>query len=128
MGVGNPYTLTPYPIPAKYVLEESEITNIKNRVAAFNNIIRTTANNHSLAYCDMNSNMNYFSAYEGLYFDGIKFTTSFVTGGMFSTDGIHLCPRGNAIAANFFIQAINAKYSCNIPQANITNYPGLVFP
>lgn len=128
MGVGNPYTLTPYPFPNKYVLDASEISNIQARVNAFNQVIRGLAQNFNLALCDMNSNMKYLGSAEGLYFDGVNFTLKFVTGGAFSTDGLHLCPRGNAITANFFIQAINAKYGCNIPEAIITDYPGLVFP
>jgi hypothetical protein len=126
MGVANPVTLTPYPIPGKYVLEGSEIDNLNTRVAAYNAIISNTAATYGLAMVNMNSNMKYFAP--GLTFDGINFSLQFVSGGLFSTDGIHLCPRGNAIAANYFIQAINKNYGCAIPQANITDYPGLVFP
>ncbi|MEI6899507.1 MAG: hypothetical protein WCL00_06495 [Bacteroidota bacterium] len=127
MGVANPYTMKPFPIPGKYVLEESEINNLKTRVAAFNQIIATAANTYGLAIVDMHGYLaNGFVS--GMTYDGITYNTTFVSGGMFSTDGIHLCPRGNAIAANFFIKAINFKYGCNIPQAQFGNYPGLAFP
>ena len=63
-----------------------------------------------------------------MIFDGIKFNTSFVTGGLFSTDGIHVNPRGNAVIANYFIQAINNKYGSTIPQVSVTDYHGLIFP
>jgi hypothetical protein len=126
MGVANPFTQTPYPIPGRYVLESSEIANLSARVVAYNTIISAAATANNLALVNMNSNLKYFAP--GMTFDGITFNLNFVSGGLFSTDGIHLCPRGNAITANYFIQAINSKYSCNIPQANITDYPGLVFP
>jgi hypothetical protein len=116
----------PYPIPGKYVLQKGEIENLTSRVNAYNQIIKAAADANNLAYVNMNSNMKYFEP--GLVFDGIKLNLSFVTGGLFSTDGIHLCPRGNAIAANYFIQAINLKYSSNIPQVNIGSYSGLIFP
>ena len=115
-----------YPIPGKYVLSNAEQRNIKSRIYAFNQVIKAVAASQNLALADMNLHLTQFES--GMVFDGITMNTTFVTGGMFSTDGIHLCPRGNAVAANFFIQAINEKYKCNIPQANITNYPGLVFP
>ena len=70
--------------------------------------------------------MKYFAS--PMVFDGIELSVTFVSGGLFSTDGIHLCPRGNAVAANYFIQAINTKYGSTIPQVNVGSYPGLVFP
>ncbi len=116
----------PYPIPGKFILTKSELENITAHVAAYNQIIAQTASAAGLALVDMHSILNTFKS--GMVFDGIKMNTSFVQGGMFSCDGVHLTPRGNAVAANYFIQAINAKYGCYIPEANITEYPGLVFP
>ncbi len=115
-----------YPIPGKYVLDKSELANIRGRIIAYNAVIRNVAKSQGLALADMNQYLPQFES--GMVFDGVKMTTAFVTGGMFSTDGIHLCPRGNAIAANLFIKAINDQYKCAIPQVNITSYPGLIFP
>lgn len=117
---------TPYPIPGKFVLDVDEQNNIKARIDQFNLVIKGTAAAQNLAIADMNTYLKSFAS--GMVFDGIKVNTTFVTGGLFSTDGIHLNPRGCSLAANYLIQAINAKYGCNIPQSNVTNYPGLVFP
>ncbi|MEI6435512.1 MAG: hypothetical protein WCP32_11750 [Bacteroidota bacterium] len=116
----------PYPIPGKFILNNSEQVNIKARIAQYNQTIKGTAAALNLALADMNTYLQSFTT--GMVFDGIKLSTTFVTGGLFSTDGVHLNPRGNAVAANYFIQSINAKYGCNIPQANITEYNGLIFP
>ncbi|MCK9218487.1 MAG: hypothetical protein PHF97_02280 [Bacteroidales bacterium] len=116
----------PYPIPGKFILDKTEQTNIQTAIAQYNFIIKGVATSQNLALADMNAYLKTLSS--GLIFDGIKFSTTFVTGGLFSTDGVHLNPRGNAIAANYFIQAINSHYGCQIPQANITEYKGLVFP
>ena len=116
----------PYPIPGKYVLQKSEMDNLDKRVEDFNEIIRTAAATYNLALVNMNSYMQYFAS--GMSFDGIKLSTTFVTGGLFSTDGIHLCPRGNAVAANYFIDAINTKYGSKIPEVSVGSYSGLVFP
>jgi len=126
MGIADPVALKPYPINGKYVLSVAEQNNIKTRVDLFNEIIENTATEQNLALADMNAYLKLFAS--GMIFDGIKLSTTFVTGGLFSTDGIHLNPRGSSMAANYLIQAINSKYGSNIPQANMTNYPGLVFP
>jgi hypothetical protein len=39
---------------------------------------------------------------------------SFITGGAFSLDGVHLTPRGYAIAANAIIEEINGKFNARI--------------
>jgi len=116
----------PYPIPGKFVLTKDELLNIQMHISAYNETIIQVATVAGLAIADMHANLLLFKT--GMIFDGITLSTSFVSGGLFSTDGIHLDPRGNAVAANYFIQAINAKYGCNIPQVDITAYPGLVFP
>jgi hypothetical protein len=115
-----------YPIPGKYVLDIYEQYNITQRTNIFNDIIRQTAAGTNLAVADMHEYIKRFVS--GMVFDGIKMNTTFVTGGMFSTDGIHLNPRGCAVAANYFIESINTHYASKIPQANITNYNGLIFP
>lgn len=116
----------PYPIPGKFILDLGEQATIEGRINQYNVIIKQVATSQNLALADMNTYLKSFAS--GMVFDGIKVSTTFVTGGLFSTDGVHLNPRGNAIAANYFIQAINTKYGSNIPQADMTNYPGLVFP
>jgi hypothetical protein len=115
-----------YPIPGKYVLDKSEQANLKARTDEFNATIYKVATENNLAIADMNGYLKQFAS--GMVFDGIKMSTAFVSGGLFSTDGVHLNPRGNCVTANFFIQAINSKYGSTIPQANVTNYPGLTFP
>jgi hypothetical protein len=59
---------------------------------------------------------------------GVGINSAFITGGAFSLDGIHLTPRGNAVIANVFIDAINAKYASTIPAIDITQYRGVKFP
>ncbi|MDP4280802.1 MAG: SGNH/GDSL hydrolase family protein [Bacteroidota bacterium] len=116
----------PYPIPGEYVLDKNEQTNIQNAIKQYNEIILANAVQYNLAVADMNAYMK--TLQPGIIFDGIKMSLQFVQGGVFSTDGLHLTPRGNAMVANRFIQAINSKYGCNIPQVDVTQYKGIVFP
>jgi len=114
------------PIPNKYVLTTTEIANIETAIAAFNATIRATALSHNLAFVDVNAFMR--MAQKGIVYNGVTLNTSFVTGGAFSLDGIHLNPIGQALLANQFIIAINSAYGASIPQVDATQYRGIVFP
>jgi hypothetical protein len=74
----------------------------------------------------MNTVLEYLQG--GIVWDGIEMSTKFVTGGAFSLDGIHMNPRGSAVAANYYIRAINEKFGSTIPEVNIGSYPGVIFP
>ncbi len=126
MGIINPATLYPYPIPTQYVLTLDEVAKIQEATTAYNSILTNLATNFNLGLVDMNLKLK--NMQQGIVWDGIKMNTTFVTGGVFSLDGVHLNPRGCSVAANYFIDAINAKYGSSIPQTNITNYPGVIFP
>lgn len=114
------------PVPHNYVLDELEVNNVRNAINAYNLAIEAAANSKGLAYVDMNSVLR--EAESGILFDGVNFTTTFVTGGVFSLDGVHLNGKGNAIVANYFIEAINAKYGATIPKVVVNDYPGVLFP
>ena len=68
------------------------------------------------------------SAASGIQFDGVKYTATFVTGGTFSLDGVHLTGRGYALIANEFIKAINTTYKSTLPMVNVNSYSGVKFP
>jgi hypothetical protein len=123
-----PYGLTPYtPIDNQYVLDANEVALTRSYVEAYNNTIKSIAASKGLAVFDAYTYLNTVKA-NGLEVDGIAFTSSYVSGGLFSLDGVHLTPRGYAIIANEFIKAINSKYNSNIPLANVAGYTGLLFP
>ena len=72
---------------------------------------------------DANSRLKQLASEDGITISGINFTSTFVSGGAFSLDGVHPSTRGYAIIANDFIKAINAKYAANIPQVDVASYP-----
>ncbi len=117
---------TEVPVPDRYYLTQSQINLIREATEGYNDVIAEIAREHDLALVDMNQYMN--EAKQGFMFDGLEFTTQFITGGLFSLDGVHLSARGNAIVANFFIDAINQQYNSSLPRVSVTQYPGIVFP
>ena len=114
------------PIPDQYVLTETEINNVQNAVSAYNSTISQLASQFGLAHVDMNSKMNDLK--NGLVYNGETFTSTFVTGNSFSLDGVHLTPKGYALVANFFIEAINQKFGATLPTANLVEYPANELP
>jgi len=123
-----PYGLTPYsPIDNQYVLDANEVALTQSYVQSYNATIKSIAAQYNLAVFDAYTYLNMIKQ-NGLVVDGINLNSSYISGGLFSLDGIHLTPRGYAIIANQFISAINSKYGATIPMANVASYPGLQFP
>lgn len=114
------------PIPKRYVLDATEIANVRSATAAFNQIMAQGAFDKKVAYVDMNSFLKTVRA--GIMFNGVGYNTMFVQGGAFSLDGVHLTPRGNALVANEIIRTINNYYGATLPAADINSYPGIRFP
>jgi len=113
-------------IPDKYILTANEVSSIQSATDAFNSTIRSAAQSKGLAFVDVNAFMK--TAQKGIVYNGVTLNTSFVTGGAFSLDGIHLNPIGQALLANEFIKAINSTYRSTIPQVDVTKYRGVIFP
>ncbi len=116
----------PYGIPDKYILSLTEIQSIATATNAFNGVLENYANQFGFAYVDMNSKLRAI-AQGGVVSDGIPFTSAFITGNSFSLDGVHMTGKGNALAANYFIDAINAKYGSVLQHVNTRLYPGIYY-
>jgi lysophospholipase L1-like esterase len=126
---GNlPYGLTPLtPIENQYVLDANEVALAKDYVNAYNASIKSIAASKGIAVADMYTFLNGVKA-NGLVVDGINLNSNYISGGLFSLDGVHLTPRGYAVVANQFIKAINTQYGSNIPLANVASYRAVKFP
>jgi hypothetical protein len=115
--------LSSYPLDNSDILEQNEQALAKAAVADFNNIIVATAAKYNLALFDANAFLTNVKG--GILVDGVTVNSSYISGGAFSLDGVHLTPRANALAANGFIEAINAKYGSNISKVNVAKYQGV---
>lgn len=116
----------PYGIPDKYFISLAEKTEIQEAVAAYNNVLAGLANSYGLAFADMHAKLAE-AASTGIEWDGILFTADFITGNSFSLDGVHMTGQGYALATNFFIDAINAKYNSQIKYVGPNRYPGIYY-
>ncbi len=118
---------TELPLPDEYVLDLDEIEAIQSATLAYNNTIESIATQYGLALVDLNAVMGTANT-TGYIVDGITYTSTFVSGGVFSLDGIHATGRGSAIIANEFIKSINKTYNCKIPYATVNDYSSVVYP
>lgn len=102
-------------------LDMQEIENIAVATAAYNTTIRNIAQANGLAHVDANALLTRL-ANGGISYDAGTLTSTFVTGGAFSLDGVHPTPRGQAAIANEIIRSINNTYGATVPVVNIGNY------
>ena len=114
------------PLSDAAVLSASEVATISARVQAYNSIISSVANQAGAALVDINSLFNQINAQGGVRVGGVTLTSTFLTGGIFSYDGVHPTPFGYAYIANAFLDAINDKFGGDIPPVNY--YPFLFGP
>ncbi len=122
-GIGIPAQLggTGLPLPDQVILDANEKAIIADRVNAYNSIIAATANQLGAAFVDINSILTELQT-EGIIVGGVDFGTDFLTGGVFSYDGVHPTSFGYAYIANEFIDAINATFQDDIPYVNLAPF------
>lgn len=121
----NKFGIT-FPLLDQHVLIPSEIAEIKTATDAYNTTIQSIADAKGLAFFDAKAVMNQLST-SGITTNGFTTTATYVTGGAFSLDGVHPSPRGYALIANKFIEAINSKYGSNLKGVDLSKYR-IMFP
>lgn len=117
---------TTVPIPGRYVLDAAEIQKIKNAVISYNSAIIVAAASHDFAVADLQAWFESIS--NGILVNGSHYSTGYLTGGIFSTDGYHFSQRGAALVANELINTINQYFKAKLPKADVNSYPGITFP
>lgn len=124
---GIPFGLHPdNPIRDDLVLDSEEVQQVRTRVGQYNQVINQVASGKDLAVVNVYAFLN--SVRNGLVYNGVPFSSAFISGNAFSLDGVHLTPMGNAVIANLFIEKINDRYNASIPKIDITQYSGVRMP
>ena len=115
------------PLPSAYILDDAEQVLAGNATASFNNALIAAANARNLAVFDA---FTFFRsvATAGYVVNAANNSTSYLSGYLFSLDGVHPTPRGYAVIANEMLRVINAKYGSSFAGVNANNYRGVVFP
>lgn len=115
------YGLSPYaPVENKWVLDNNETAIIEDYTNSYNKYIKATATSKSLALFDAFT--FFYNIKGGMTIQGITVSANYLTGGLFSLDGVHLSPLGNAVVANEYVAATNARYGTTLTEAKLFDY------
>ena len=112
--------------PCSKVLDSAEQANVRASVSAFNAEIATAIAGVEQARGVTIAPVDVFAAFDRLRSAGVDLdgngtpdlTTRYL-GGIFSLDGVHPTRTGNALIANTFIDAINARFGESIPDVDV---------
>lgn len=115
------------PLPDALMLDASEQTTTINFVNEFNATIQSVAASDNADVFDAYSFFNGVKA-NGYSIAGEKYTADYISGGLFSLDGVHPSSRGYAIVANEFIKIMNSKYGMSVPYVDLSRIPGIPMP
>ncbi len=111
------------PLEDKWVLLPSEQLAIRTATDAYNATISSVASANNLAIVDFKGILEEAST-TGISDGDFTLTTSLVSGGLISLDGVHLTARGYAVMANKFLEAIDTAYGSNFIAAGVKANPG----
>ncbi len=123
-GTGQPLphgTFTPpSTVNPGVVLYPDDVALIVQTVPAYNEAISAAATANGAILIDSNALFAEVTA-RGYSIGGIQLTTAFLSGGIFSYDGVHPSAIGYGIVADVFIQTLNAAKGTNIPRPSFSD-------
>ncbi len=102
------------------VLYPDQIELLQQRTAEYNSVIADAAAASGATLLDANAILGRI-AVEGYSIGGITLTTAFLTGGIFSYDGVHPSTIGYTVIADEIIKALNATGSDVYAQPNFSD-------
>ena len=111
------------PLPDSVVLDADEVAASQDHVAGYNQAIRDTTGGTGIAILDINAVLQQFAS-GGRSVGGVLLTSDFLTGGIFSYDGVHPTDLGYAVVANEWIRVIN-EHGGSLAPVDLTPLLGL---
>ncbi|MCC6349479.1 MAG: hypothetical protein IT347_07810 [Candidatus Eisenbacteria bacterium] len=113
------------PLADYQVLNDAERTATSNAVLAMNaSLDSIVANRPWTVKVDLNGLLADIAA-NGYKIGATTYTADFVTGGLFSLDGVHPNDLAHALICNAMIDAVNAGWGSTIPRLNAAKYATL---
>lgn len=123
-GIGIPKALggTNTPLPNEVLLDANEVAVIRDVTAANNSAIRDLCAAKSIPVLDANAILRDFAA-GNRSVGGIDLDSGFLTGGIFSYDGVHPGDLGYAVLTNEWIRLINTQVAAgSLPEVDLNPY------
>lgn len=117
---------TQKPIPNQFSLTTNEVALVEQYIEDYNNIIEGFADGSNVVLFDANELYNRFLG--GQLINGVTYTPTYINGGIFSLDGVHLTAAANAIVANEMITTINEAFDATLPPVIVSEYERIPLP
>jgi lysophospholipase L1-like esterase len=108
------------PLPDAVVLTPAEQANLTQRIADYNAAITAAASARNIPVADIKGLFDRFAT--GINVGPFHLSSDYITGGIFSLDGVHLTDIGYTLFANEYIKAINAGYGTHVPLASVATF------
>jgi lysophospholipase L1-like esterase len=108
------------PLPDAVVLTPAEQAALVGRIADYNTAITAAAAARNIPVADIKGLFDRFAT--GINVGPFHLTSDYITGGIFSLDGVHLTDIGYTLFANEYIKAINSGYGTHVPLASIAQF------
>ena len=103
------------------LLYPSEVSLLKTRGGEYNAQIASLAQGAGYKVFDTAALLADIAVH-GRDFAGITLTSSYLSGGVFSYDGVHPSATGYAIVADALVQFVNANYGTSLPRVDMSTY------
>ncbi len=109
------------PLLDSQVLDTSEASAIESDITAMNAVVDSVSQRPWIAEVDLNGLLATLAARDTTI-GPTTYSTAYVTGGLFSLDGVHPTDLAHALIANTMIDAVNAKFGSTVPEAYPLTY------
>lgn len=119
--VANTLNGTGAGLDSAFVLDSLEQVVIGGKVATMNAAVDARAASAWIVKVDLNGLLASLTT-NGTTIRGTHYTTAYVSGGLFSLDGVHPTDLGHALIANLMINAVNAKFGSTLPNLVLPDY------
>jgi len=116
------------PLPDQFTLDQSEIRAANEAVADYNTFINSkNSQTEGIFVVDIAGLFDRVVQQGIISPDGEDLRATFLTGGIFTLDGVHPGPKGHAIVANQMIPIIEREFGASIPAINTRNLPDGIY-
>jgi lysophospholipase L1-like esterase len=123
IGIPKPLGGQGTPLPDNVILDAGEVAAIQDRVAADNQSIADVCASAGIPVLDIHGILADLVV-NGREVGGIRLSADFLTGGVFSYDGVHPTDLGYAVVANEWISVINA-HGGSLPPVDLAPFLGI---
>ncbi len=106
------------PLLDSQVLTAGEAASLQAAVDGYNAAIAAASAAQGAALVDVHALFARIAT-SGYDFRGVHYTGAFVTGGLFSLDGVHPTDLAQGLLANAMIEAVNAKFGAAVPLVDL---------